>query len=215
MDEPNFDEPKWTPYELEQQRLRDVARLIMPLEARLRSLPKEHIEEVVIWLKNIHNPSDAEDRNSDVWVDFDKKVTELKNIPEQIELQIKAAKAARAAIRTGMLIGALVILSLWGFWEGWYISLLLLVSEPYLWRKASLCAEETILVSKEQEQRNLWRAIREAKNVPQLQNAGLYAYIDNKDFDKVTQHMRDAIYCNGGDGRRFAEHMKELKAGYE
>jgi hypothetical protein len=27
--------------------------------------------------------------------------------------------------------------------------------------------------------------------------------------------MRDAIYCNGEDGYSFAEHMEELRAGFD
>jgi hypothetical protein len=208
-----MDESELMPYEDEQQRLSDVARLILPLESKLRRLPKDHIEQLVIWLKNIHNPSDPEDRNVDVLRHFYNKVAELKNIPEQIYLQNQAVKAVRSAIYTGMLIGGLVIVALWGVGAGWYVSLVLLVAVPYLWRKALQFSLKSMLVSKEQEQKNVWRAIREAKNVPQLQNAGLYAYINNNDFDNVTQHMRDAIYCNGEDGYSFAKHMEELKAG--
>ena len=110
-----------------------------------------------------------------------------------------------------MLIGGLLIVALWGVGTGRYVSLVLLVTVPYLWRKALQFWLRSTLVSKEQEQKNVWRAIREAKNVPQLQSAGLYAYIDKKDFDNVTQHMRDAIYCNGEDGHRLAEHVELLK----
>jgi hypothetical protein len=210
-----MDEPELTPYEVEEQRLRDVARLILPLESKLRKLPKDHIEQLVIWLKNIHNPSDPEDRNADGWVPFYTRVAELKNVPEQIDLQNQAVRAARSAIYTGMLIGGLSILALWGIAAGWYVSLLLLVAVPYLWRKALRFWLKSALAAKEQEQKNLWRAIREAKNVPQLQNAGLYAYIDDKDIDNATQHMRDAIYCDGEDGYSFAQHMDELKAGFD
>jgi hypothetical protein len=40
-------------------------------------------------------------------------------------------------------------------------------------------------------------------------------YIDINDFDNVTQHMRDAIYCNGEDGSGFAKHLEELKAAFD
>jgi hypothetical protein len=49
------------------------------------------------------------------------RVAELENIPEQIELQNQAVNAARSAIYTG---------------AGWYVSLVLLIAVPYLWRKA-------------------------------------------------------------------------------
>jgi len=208
-------EPELTPYEVEQQRLRDVARLIFPLEPKLTRLPKEHVEELVIWLKNIHNPSDLEDRSVDAWFPFHKRVAALRDIPEQIALQNKSVKAARSAVYAGVLIGGLVIFALWGVIAGWYVSLVSLVALPYLWRKSQRLLLKSLLVSKEQEQKNLWRAIREAKNVPELQTAGFYAFIDDKDLDKVTQHMRDAIYCNGEDGFMFAEHMKQLKEGID
>jgi hypothetical protein len=96
-----------------------------------------------------------------------------------------------------------------------YAALALLIALPFLWRKALLFSLKSILISKEQEQKNLWTAIREARNVVQLQNAGFYGGIDNKDFNAVTQHMRDAIYCNGEDGYSFARHIEQLKAGYE
>jgi hypothetical protein len=208
-------ESKLTPYEVEKQRLRDVARLILPLESKLRRLPKDHVEQLVIWLKNIHNPPDPEDRNVDVLRPFYNRVAELKNIPEQIDLQNQAVKAVRSAIYTGMLISGLVIAVLFGVGSGWYASLVLLAAVPYLWRKALQFSLKSMLFSKEQEQRNVWRAVREAKNVPQLQYAGLYAFIDNNDFDNVTQHMRDVIYCNGEDGYSFAQHMEELKSGLD
>ena len=210
-----MDESKLTPYEVDQQRLREVARLIFPLETEIRRLPKDHIEQLVIWLKNMHNPSDPEDRNIDELRPFYTRIAELKNIPEQIDLQNQAVKAVRSAIYTGMLISGLVIAVLFGVGSGWYASLVFLAAVPYLWRKALQLSLKSMLVSKEQEQRNLWRAVREARNVPQLQYAGLYAFIDNNDFDNVTQHMRDAIYCNGEDGRSFAQHMEELKAGID
>jgi hypothetical protein len=109
-----MDESELTAYEIEQQRLRDVARLIVPLESRLRALPKAHIEELVIWLKNIHNPSDPEDRSADAVMPFYNRVVELRNIPEQIEFQNQAVRAFRSAILTGMLIGGLVVVALWG-----------------------------------------------------------------------------------------------------
>jgi len=208
-----MDEPELTPYEVEQKRLRDVARLFLPLESELRRLPKDHIEQLVIWLKNIRNPSDPEDRHRDVWVPFYNRVAELRDIPEQAALQDRATKAARSAIYAGVLIGGLVIGVLWAVFAGWYVSLAFLIAVPYLWRTALLFSRQSLLVSKEQEQKNLWRAIREAKNVPQLQAAGLYAFIDDNDFGKVTQHMRDAIYCNGEDDPSFATHMEDLKAG--
>jgi hypothetical protein len=98
-----MDESELTPYEVEQERLRDVARLILPLESKLC---------------------------------------------------------------TGTLIGGLAIVALWGVKAGWYVSLVLLLAVPFLWRKALQFSLKSMLVSKEQEQKNVWRAIREANNVP-------------------------------------------------
>jgi hypothetical protein len=170
---------------------------------------------LVIWLKSIHNPSDPEDTNRDVWVPFYNRVAKLRNIPEQIDLQNQAAKAARSAIYMGILIGGLVTGVLWAVANGWYVSLVSLVAVPFLWRRALRFSLKSLLVSKEQEQKNIWKAIREAKNVPQLQTAGLYAFIDDNDFDNITQHMRDAIYCNGEDDPSFATHMEELRKGFD
>jgi hypothetical protein len=207
-----MDESELTPYEAEQQRLRDVARLILPLESQLRRLPKDHIEEVVIWLKNIHNPSDPEDRSVEAWNVFRNRVAEIRNSPEQIDFQNRGLTAMRSAICAGILIGGLAMVAVFGAAAGWYVLSVLLIGVPYLWRRALQFSRKSILIYKDQEQSNLWAAIREAKNFCQLGAAGFFAFLDVRDFEAVTQHMRDAIYCNGGDGHNFATHMEELRA---
>ena len=214
--------PELTPYEQEQQRLRNVARLILPLEPMFLTMPKVHIEEVVIWLKRIHTPADMEDRSWEATEPFKKRVEELRNIPEQIEYQNQAILSFRRAFFFCIGIGALAVLALWGVVQGFYWSLCLLIAVPYCWRKAVLSIHQTLLTAKEQDQKHLLGCIREAKSVRDLNTAGLYAHLelkewddDKQDFDTRTQQMRDAIYCRGSDGYMFAAHMKELKAGYD
>jgi hypothetical protein len=199
--------------EARDERLREAARLILPIEFKLKSLSKDQIEELVIWLKSIHNPPNPEDRSTDVCMPFYNRVGELRNIPEQLKLQRDAAKACRYAISTGIIIGMLVMVAVvWGLVTGnWIIPVLLCMPVYFSYKNGLHFAGDAILISKDQEQRHLWRCIREAKGVPQLQSAGLYAHIKNEDFDKHTQQMRDAIYCNADDGQHFAEALEYLR----
>jgi hypothetical protein len=166
-------EPELTPYEQEQQGLRNVARLILPIESKLSNLPKEQIEELVIWLKNIHNPSNPEDRDRDNWVPFYNRVEELRKLPEQINYQRHAIRSFTRAFYCCMGIGVLATLAFWGVVDGFYASLVLLIALPFLWRKALKSIHKTLLTAKEQEQRHLFTCIREARSVPELQTAGL------------------------------------------
>lgn len=200
--------------ETRDERLREAARLILPIESKLKALSKDQIEELVIWLKSIHNPPDPEDRSTDVYMPFYNYVAELRDIPEQVKLQKDALKACRYAISIGIFIGMLVTVAvIWGFGTGnWILPALLCIPVYFSYRKGLHYAGDAILISKDQEQRHLWRCIREAKGVPQLQCAGLYTHIETEDFDKHTQQMRDAIYCNADDGQHFADALEYLKS---
>jgi hypothetical protein len=208
-----MDEAEIQGWEASDKKIRETAALILPIEEKLRGLPKDQIEALVIWLKGIHNPPDQEDRSTDVYYSFYNRIAELRNIPEQVQMQKEALRKCRYAINSGIAIGILVIAAaISGFGaRNWIIPILIAIPVYFVYRKGLKYAVDAILVSKDQEQRHLWRCIREARGVPQLQCAGLYAFTKNEDFDMHTQQMRDAIYCNASDRLHLSDALESLK----
>jgi hypothetical protein len=195
-----------------------TAELIAPIADKLRKLPKDEIEELVLFLKNPHVPEKVLLENWDKDMEFVRRVEELRNIPEQVHLQRQALKAIRWSITCGVFIGicSTVGALMYVGTGGWIVPAILMGFILFLYWKAEKLGIKAILISKEQDQRHLLASIRKATSVNELNKAGLFAWSNDagdmmsKNYNtdeakaalmKQVAHLRDAIYRNPDEGR--------------
>jgi hypothetical protein len=194
-----------------QERLRATARLIAPIADGLRQLPREQIEEVVLFLKKIHNPPNEREEEWGEIRRFEARVEGLRNLPEQVQLQRLVIRKVWLAIACGAGAGICATLAVvTGFVaHAWLLSSALLFPIVLMAWQGTRQGVQSISISKEQDQRHLLASIREATCVTEINRAGLFAWSnDAADFksrnynekaaaectQKQVLHLRDAIY---------------------
>jgi hypothetical protein len=199
------------------RRTQATASLISPIAASLRNLSKGQTEELVLFLKDLHNPPDPHGDDGRVWNEFEPKLEALRNSPEQVRLQKLASRAIWWAIGCGIGAGVFAILALESVLVSfpWLVSILLSLAVIALLWKALLCGLRALLLSKEQDRKYLLSSLRAARCVNELNHAGLFAYADDtanpqsKYYNEkkakeviagLTQQMRDSIYRNAYEG---------------
>lgn len=90
--------------------LKTTAKLIEPVADALRQLPKDQLEELVLWLKTLHNPQPDWDVERQETERFVKKLEGIRDSSDQHKFQMNAAKSNVWAIACG--VGAGVLASL-------------------------------------------------------------------------------------------------------
>ena len=204
-----------------------IARLIAPIAGSLRKLSRNQAEELVLFLKDLHNPPDPCDHEWDGRMKFEAKLEVLKNSPEQLRLQKMAYNARWVSVACGVGAGICVTLAIViGLTtQRWIVPALLGIPTIVLLMKADKLGVKTILISKEQDQKYLLSSLREARCVSELNLAGLFAHADDaanpqsKHYSekkaeeviaRLTQQMRDAIYRNACEGN-LADYTAKLE----
>jgi hypothetical protein len=155
-----------------------LAALAAVVHSTAPRLSAEQLERAVWWLKRWK--TSKQDVPSRAWHEFSLTVDRNRELPEQRALQRQAyylswasrlaclAAGALGAIAAGALLtdaGSTGAAALFGA----LAVAALVVSEMAQVRSTN--------VSKEQEQRNLWTSIRQARTVGELNTAGLFAYL--------------------------------------
>jgi len=159
-----------------------LARVAAAIHAEGPHLTAADCEQIVRWVKNWkfeHQQSQI--RESFGPGSFYETVQQIKNSPEQIDLQNAAVRHFRRSHAWVACAGTIVGIAFAGFAFSivpWYLSALGIVAAYWLYKRKGvppiLNAANTW---KEQEQRNLWLAIRAAATVNELRMAGLFAYL--------------------------------------
>jgi hypothetical protein len=196
-----------------EDKLKTTAKLIAPIAADLRQLPKDQIEQVILWLKAIHNTVPKWDVEAQETARFITKLKAIRDSSYQHELQKNAAKTNVWAIICGTGVGVLLSLSIVVglVTERWLVPALLVIPTMLLFGKGFRLGARAINISKAQERKFWLLAQQEARSVKELYAAGLFGFPSESEpvplddeitrrTDKILLPMRDAIYRRAGDG---------------
>jgi hypothetical protein len=125
-------------------------------------------------------------------------VGEIRDSAEQGLLHNQAFQTARAAHGWAALAGAAVCFGVMNFvinYSYWFFSLAAFVLAWWTYRwKCLPTARRAALVWKEQEQRNLFTAVRSAETLVQSNLAGLFAWVPEAQMGAEVERIRDALY---------------------
>jgi hypothetical protein len=197
------------------RRLGTTARIMAPIVAELRKLPDDQVEELVLFLKNIHNPPSDYEQDVDASRAFDEKLRALRKTTSQNKLRLSAKRArlfsSMSTIGAGMLatLGAV-------FWKAtgdWTPSAALLIPTVLLLVTSAKWNKKIVLLSFEEERQYLWASLRIATSLTELSRVGLLDYCDSdaplaRSAEaakavklKVIKDLRNAIYRHIGESQ--------------
>jgi hypothetical protein len=196
-----------------EDKLKSTAKLIEPIAGDLRQLPKDQVEEVVLWLKTLHDAQPDWDVESQETERFVTKLEAIRDSTDQHELQREAAKSNVWAITCGSGAGILLSLAIvTGLVTArWLVPALLIIPVMLLFGKGFRLGARAINISKTQERKFWLLAQQEARSVKQLYKAGLFGFPSESEpvpyedeitrrTDKILLPMRDAMYRRAGEG---------------
>ncbi|CAM2161544.1 putative SMODS and SLOG-associating 2TM effector domain-containing protein [Paraburkholderia sacchari] len=157
--------------------LADVAASI---HAHARELSDDQLEQTIQWLKAIKMRDRVSSRPSD---EFFSVLSELRNSPEQIELQRRGHRKLLLAKGVSMLLGFVLIaavgLVIARSWVALGLAVIVALALFVVGERGTVTA---IKIFKEQEQRHLWTSIRHARTVAESNQAGIFAYLRGATF---------------------------------
>jgi hypothetical protein len=194
--------------------LRATARLLAPIAPRLAELPKAQIEEIILWLKDHHNPPDEDESGWDTRKQFDDQLESLRNSEEQRHLQTQAVRYIAWAITCGVGIGIILcggLITALATDYYWTTAFVVCGIVYYLPRKGLRLGIQALLLSKKQEHHHHLQSYGAARCVTDLDHAGLLYLVPppnqrlteeqrNDAFEANLAHLRDAIYRHACEG---------------
>jgi hypothetical protein len=191
-----------------------LARVAAAIHAEAPHLNADDCEQVVRWMKLWkfdHQP--RHDREPFGPSSFSEIVQQIKNSREQIDLQNTAVRDFRRSHAWTAAAGAIVGIAFAGFIFSvvpWYLSALGIAAAYWAYKKKGVSPIlDAANTWKEQEQLNLWLAVRAATTIQELNIAGLFAYLPDtehvpgkkldeekavKAFRAERERLADALY---------------------
>jgi hypothetical protein len=176
-----------------------LAALAAAVNSNAHRLSPEQLEQAVRWLKRWKAAKqDMPPRQGD---EFSLLVKRNRELSEQVALQSRAYRlswVSRLAFLAAVVVGLTSVGTFLGEASPWaWISLGLLAVLALVASDAAYV--KSTKASKEQEQRNLWKSVRLARSVGELNTAGLFAYLPGTTWgvgerfdDRVSKHAQKA-----------------------
>ena len=177
----------------------------------LKHLTFTQIEKLVFYLKSLHTYYPKSENQVSFWSDYETKLREIGNSPEQVALQRKASDEMLKAMGYCVLAGILLAGAALAFFieqKAASVGLLVISGAAILFADIRHMTQATI-ISKEQDRRYFLMCIRTAKACNELEWSGLFSYNKaskegplsnadeakiNEEISRLTSELRAALY---------------------
>lgn len=161
-----------------------LAEVAAVLHRNTDKLSTAQLEQVAGWAKKLKLRERSESRQTR---DFSMVLIQLRESSEQNALQSKSIKKSLMAIFFGAcglgLMGCAAV-AIWAFDVGWATRSVLAVLTLAAFWYADVSLKDGLVIAKEQDRRYAMNSLRAARNVEELNEAGLFAYMPHTRYDE-------------------------------
>ena len=178
-----------------------LARLVAAIHREAPHVDASEIEQAILWLKAWKfEKAPIPQRKSFGPGSFWELVQDIRDSNEQVGFQVKALQCIRHSHAWTAVSGASLCAGIGSLLIPGVPLLVAFAAFPFAWwgyyKKSLPLTLQAALIWKDQEQRNLWSAVRSARTAYELNMAGLFARIPENELKAELYRLRDALYRN-------------------